>query len=97
MPAIIEACPAVVKRVPIKLRNMNPKMPVIPPITSDSVVLDVNSDLSEDPRFLSSIKNKREAIEYLKKPIVKGWAMEVKILIATQLAPQTSIDIKSAA
>lgn len=78
--------------VAIRPRYINAKMPVIPPATRLRVVFEKNSDLSDVPFVISSMRNRRDAIEYLTNPIIIGEVIEVRILMATQLAPQKNID-----
>ena len=95
-PAIIEAWAAVVNRVATRLRNINPKIPVKPPTIRLFVVFELKSDLIETPLDNSNNVKSNAAIEYLKNPIVIGDAIDVRILIATQLAPQKNIETTSA-
>jgi hypothetical protein len=76
---------------------MKPNTPVIPPTIRLRAVFELYKDLRDTPRDSSKITNSIPAIEYLTNPIVKGGAIVVRILIATQAAPQRNIEKTSAA
>jgi hypothetical protein len=76
---------------------MKPKIPVMPPTIRLRVVFELNRDLRETPLDSNKKMKSIAAIEYLKNPIVIGEVIDVRILIATQLAPQKNIETISAA
>jgi hypothetical protein len=71
---------------------MNAKIPVIPPTIRLRFVVELKIDRRETPLDISSKAKNNEAIEYLKNPIINGDVIDVRILIATQLAPQKNIE-----